>query len=85
LKKNLFPESEIKEIISSFYSDYRVIYFTEKIMTDASNLRNKYSLSFWDSLVISHAVSVKCEVLYSEDMQHNQIFDGKLKVVNPFL
>ena len=26
-----------------------------------------------------------CDILYSEDMQHNQVIDEKLKIINPFL
>jgi predicted nucleic acid-binding protein len=31
------------------------------------------------------AREAKCNILYSEDMQHNQIIDGTLKIVNPFI
>ncbi|MBA4391874.1 MAG: nucleic-acid-binding protein, partial [Syntrophus sp. (in: bacteria)] len=26
----------------------------------------------------------KCTILYSEDMQHGQVIEKKLKIVNPF-
>jgi len=26
-----------------------------------------------------------CDILYSEDLQHGQVFDDRLTVVNPFL
>jgi predicted nucleic acid-binding protein len=26
----------------------------------------------------------QCTILYTEDLQHNQIIEGKLKIVNPF-
>jgi predicted nucleic acid-binding protein len=84
LKKNNVPESEIKEILTSFYSDYKVIYFTEAIMCNASDLREKYSISFWDSLVVAAALTRNCKILYSEDMQNGQIFEGQLKIKNPF-
>jgi predicted nucleic acid-binding protein len=84
LTKNKFPESEIKEILSSFYNDFRVVCFSEKIMLKASGLREKYFVSFWDSLVISAAIEAKCTALYSEDMQHNQVIEKKLKIINPF-
>ncbi len=84
LKKNNFPETEIKEILSSFYSDFKVIHFTGKIMLNASELREKYFFSFWDSLVIASALSEECAVIYSEDMQHNQTIEKKLKIINPF-
>ena len=84
LKKNNVPESEIKEILTSFYNDYKVIYFSEAIMYNASELREKYSISFWDSLVIAAALTRDCKILYSEDMQDGQVFEKKLTIKNPF-
>ena len=51
----------------------------------AFDLREKYSLSFWDSLIVGSALESSCEKLYSEDLQHGLIVDGKLTVCNPFL
>jgi predicted nucleic acid-binding protein len=31
------------------------------------------------------ALENECNTLYSEDMQQNQLIDGKLKIINPFL
>jgi len=84
LKRNNFLESEIKEIISSFHHDYRIILLNERIMATASDLREKYPVSFWDSLVIAASLSCRCEILYSEDMQHGQVFESKLKIIDPF-
>ena len=51
----------------------------------ACNLREKYTLSYWDSLIIASAIENNCNVLYSEDMQHNQVINDTLKIVNPFI
>ena len=45
----------------------------------------KYNYSFYDSLIIAAAIESGCSILYSEDMQHNQLIEEKLKIVNPFL
>ena len=45
----------------------------------------KYEFSYWDSLVIASALENGCEILYSEDMQHNQIIEDKLKIKNPYI
>jgi len=44
----------------------------------------KYKFSLWDSLIIASALENNCNILYSEDMQHSQLIEGKLKVINPF-
>jgi predicted nucleic acid-binding protein len=42
------------------------------------------AVSYWDSLIISSALESGCKILYTEDMHHNQIIEGKLKIINPF-
>ncbi len=50
----------------------------------ASELREKYSLSFWDSLIVASALWAECSILYTEDMQHGLKVEEKLTVLNPF-
>jgi len=52
---------------------------------EAIRLVRRYKLSHWDSLIVAAALLAGCEKLYSQDMQHGQVFDERLKVVNPFL
>jgi predicted nucleic acid-binding protein len=40
--------------------------------------------SHYDSLIVATALSINCSVLYSEDLQHGQVVDGRLTIVNPF-
>jgi len=40
-------------------------------------------LSFWDALIVQAAIEGHASTLYSEDMQHGQMFNS-LRVVNPF-
>lgn len=47
-------------------------------------IRNKYRYSYYDSLILASAVESRCTILYSEDMQHGQVIEKKLKIVNPF-
>lgn len=49
----------------------------------ALRVRERYGISFYDSLVIAAASLSECAVLYTEDLQHGQVYDG-LQVVNPF-
>jgi predicted nucleic acid-binding protein len=41
-------------------------------------------LSWYDSLIVSAAIQARCDLLYTEDLQHGQRF-GTLQVRNPFL
>lgn len=42
-------------------------------------------LSFWDALIVESALGAGCRVLFSEDLQHGRVFDGRLTVHNPYL
>ena len=61
--------------------------FTNQIITilSAISIAEKYKYSFYDSLIIASAIETNCKTLYSENMQHNQMIDKKLQIVNPFL
>jgi len=48
-------------------------------------LHNKYGYTYYDCLILASAIVSKCKCLYTEDMQHNQFIEGKLKIINPFL
>lgn len=50
----------------------------------AWRLQARYHFSYYDSLIISAALAARCSILYSEDMQHGQIIDGRLTIINPF-
>jgi len=43
----------------------------------------KYSLSFYDAMVVQAAIDLQCTRLYSEDMQAGAKY-GKVTVINPF-
>jgi len=47
-------------------------------------IKEKYSYSWWDSLILASALESNCKIVYSEDMQHGQIIENILKIVNPF-
>jgi len=64
----------ITTIIALDYSTYR----------KAAELRQKYSFSFWDSLIAASALNESCETLYSEDMQDGLLVENQLRIVNPF-
>ena len=85
LKKAGQNEAFIRELVSSFYSKYAVVSLDENVLLKASDLRSRYSLSFWDSMIVAAAVEASCAVLYSEDMQDGLLVDQSLRIVNPLV
>ncbi|NCO54946.1 MAG: VapC toxin family PIN domain ribonuclease [Bacteroidetes bacterium CG02_land_8_20_14_3_00_31_25] len=45
----------------------------------------KYGFSFWDALIVSSALENKCTILYTQDMQHKQVIEKTLTIINPFI
>lgn len=84
LEKAHLSEAEIQELIRSFYAKYPVVLLDEVVQLSASELRGRYSLSFWDSLILAAALHSGATVLYSEDFQAGLQVDGRLLVRNPF-
>ena len=83
LKKLNFSNKEIEKFISSCYMQYNIVDFSKEIFIKASIVRDKYNFSYYDSLILSSAITSKCDILYSEDMQHNQRIED-LTIINPF-
>lgn len=50
----------------------------------ALDLARDHGLAFYDALIVAAAFEGKCDILYSEDMQHGRAIGG-LAIVNPFL
>jgi predicted nucleic acid-binding protein len=73
------------EVAESLLELCEVATVDESTIREAIRLVRRYRLSHWDSLIVVAALLAGCEKLYSQDMQHGQVFDEQLKVINPFL
>ena len=62
---------------------YPVQSMTPAIFDHAAAISRRFQISYWDSAIIAAAHSLGCEVVYSEDLNAGQGYDG-LRVVNPF-
>jgi predicted nucleic acid-binding protein len=56
----------------------------ENTIRQACRIAARYGFSFYDSMIISAAIDSNCSILYSEDLQDDQVIDEKLTVKNPF-
>lgn len=64
--------------------DYPILPVDPTVFWGALEIRSRYGLSYWDAAIISAAVILGCRTLYSEDLNHGQVYAG-VKVANPFL
>jgi predicted nucleic acid-binding protein len=51
---------------------------------DALRVAERHGFAIFDALMIASAIRADCNTLWSEDMQHGQIIDERLRIANPF-
>lgn len=52
---------------------------------DALDIKAKYQLSWFDSLIVASVLRTDCHILYSEDLHNGLVLEGKMRVINPFV
>lgn len=62
---------------------WRPIPIGEEVLSGAFSIEDRFSLSFWDSLVVSAAQVTRCDMLLTEDLQTGAQIDGVM-IVDPF-
>lgn len=83
LKKGGYSNQQITALTRELYLDFEVRAIGEAVFIKAASLREQFSVSFWDSLIVGFALMSECDFLYSEDMQNGLKIDF-LTIVNPF-
>ena len=71
------------EIVSNL-SIWKVHSPTTVDVQAAIRLHQKYQISFWDAMIIQSASQLRSDQIWSEDLNHDQTYDG-VRVVNPFI
>ena len=54
-------------------------------ISQALSISKLFKYAYFDSLIIASALENSCKILYSEDMQHGQVLEKKLTILNPYL
>jgi predicted nucleic acid-binding protein len=85
LKKLALPLSETKKLLAMLEATCRVEIVTPATIQRALDIASRYGFSWFDSLIVATALDAGCDTLYTEDLQHGQMIEGKLTVTNPFI
>ena len=84
-RKGLQDPSSAREIVVETVGAFFVAEIGVEHVLEAMSLHQHYRYSYWDSLVIATALLNGCRSLYSEDMQHGQVIEDKVQIINPFI
>ena len=74
--------TEARTVVRSLFAWDPVI-VDRKMIEGAWLLQDRYSLSWWDGLIVSAAQVTGCGHLLTEDLSHDQDIDG-VRIVDPF-
>jgi predicted nucleic acid-binding protein len=85
LKKKFRTQAQAQEIISQLIAGFDITEILATQVIEAIKINARYGYSYWDSLLVSTALLNNCSILYSEDMQHDQLIEGKLRIINPLI
>lgn len=82
-KKSLGLSDENVDALLAAAGELDVLPVTRELVVRANRLRRRYKIEYWDAAILAAAVELGCHTLYTEDLNHGQVYDG-VRVVNPF-
>lgn len=80
---NPLKPRDVRQIISDLATWTVVVLETRDILS-ASEMAERYRLSFWDGLILAAAHKEGAATVWSEDFSHGQKY-GEITAYNPFL
>ena len=76
---------EAGEFLSGVRAACRVTNLSVSVHDVGRALGERYGFSVYDAMIVAAALISGCERLYSEDLHHSLLVEGRLRIVNPFL
>jgi predicted nucleic acid-binding protein len=85
LRKIKMPLCDVREILDTMKAVCKVEPVTLATHDQGLAINERYGFSLYDSMLVSAALIANVKVLYSEDLQHGQLIDNRLRILNPFV
>ena len=83
-KKLKFSDSDISIVVKEIMDFCDIFIVNGKTIQRAIFVKGRYGYSYYDSLLLASALECNSSILYSEDLQHGQIIENSLKIINPY-
>jgi predicted nucleic acid-binding protein len=84
LRKLKMSVNEVREVLDGIRSVCSVEPVSVLTHERGLAIHERYRFSFYDSVLVASALIAGNKVLFSEDMQHAQLIDDQLRILNPF-
>ena len=76
--------SEAREFLTGLRALVSVHPVTIETHETGLMLAQRYGLAIFDAIIAAAALNCDCDTLWSEDMHHGLLIDGRLRILNPF-
>lgn len=76
------PPADARLVVGALFS-WDPVVLDRAALDGAWALEDRYSVSWWDALIVSAAQISGCAFLLTEDLNHDQVLDG-VRIVDPF-
>jgi predicted nucleic acid-binding protein len=83
-KKLALDWSDIDDCLRLVHRHCQVHALGAEVHELALHLGRRHALQWYDALIVAAALTAGCDELLSEDLQHGQLFEQRLRVRNPF-
>lgn len=84
-KKFNVAMDSLRHIVKNLFGLYHVALINDVSIAKAMDMSSQLKFPYWDSLIVASALESGCNILYTEDLQHGQVVENRLTVINPFL
>lgn len=84
-RKQRLEYSDVLNVVQELQNNFQVTTVTSRTIEQALLLGERYGYSYFDCLMLSSSLEQGCAILYSEDMQHGQVIEGSMRIINPFV
>lgn len=84
-RKQKLAYADILLVIRELKDNFQITTVGLTTIEQAIFLGERYGYSYFDSLMLASALEQGCNVIYSEDMQHDQVVENLLRIINPFI
>jgi predicted nucleic acid-binding protein len=76
--------TDIREVLGTIRAVCRVESLSLETHELGISISQRYGYSVYDSMILAAAWLAECRIVYTEDLQHGQMIDDRIKIVNPF-
>ncbi len=81
-KRGLMPRNEARLLVWA-WSEFCTAPYNFDVTQQAWQIQDQHGFDWWDCMLLASASLARCDLFFSEDMQHEQSVAG-LTILNPF-